>query len=369
MDVRFWGVRGSIPCPGPETVKYGGNTACLEIGFEDLDRLIIIDAGSGIRELGNHIMANNFRKGPIKAEIFLTHTHWDHIQGFPFFTPIYLPNTEIQIYGPSTFEGDTLEDVLGGQLVYRYFPVSQTELASDIRYHHLTEGAYDLGDGIMLYTKFLNHPLLCLGYRFEYRNTVFCTSYDTEPFRNLFSTRMDDPIHDEDLAQEAEQVAREENERIEAFFTGADLLVHDTQYTREEHESSKLGWGHSSVEHAIAAAGRSGVRRLALFHHEPTRSDAQIDSLSQRFCTLENTGGKLEAFFAKEGMKIKINSKGCGDIREKEPYALSAEMRGGSLEKASHRIPGDPGMDIQKEPRGKSRTMGARASEVDHGTF
>ena len=116
MRVTFWGVRGSIPCPGPTTVTYGGNTSCLELRFDPNDRLIIIDAGSGIRELGESIMKRDLPRGPITTKIFLSHTHWDHIMGFPFFTPIFIPGTQLEVYGPVTYEEDTLDKIVGDQL-------------------------------------------------------------------------------------------------------------------------------------------------------------------------------------------------------------------------------------------------------------
>ncbi len=305
MKIKFWGVRGSIPCPGPGTVKYGGNTPCIELRLKSDNRLIIIDAGSGIRELGNDLMANDLPNGPINTEIYLSHTHWDHIMGFPFFTPIYIPGTKIKLYGPVTYEDDSLEDVVGGQLTYRYFPVRQAELASDIEYIDLKEETLDIGDGIKLTTKYLNHPILCLGYRFEYQGKVFCTAYDTEPFQNVFCTDPEDPSYDETMAREGEEVAEEENQRIEQFFKGADLLIHDTQYTREEYTASKKGWGHTSFEHAIAAAKRAEVKKMALFHHDPMRSDSQIDELVSRYCRPSYTGD-LECFFAREGMVIEL---------------------------------------------------------------
>ena len=243
MKIRFWGVRGSIPCPGPHTVKYGGNTACIELRFLNPKRLIVIDAGSGIRQLGDHMVKNDLPDGPITAEIFLTHTHWDHILGFPFFAPIYIPGTKLKVYGPSTFEEERLADVVGGQLAYRYFPVRQAELASDIQYLDLKEDRLDLGDGITVRTQYLNHPVSCLGYRFEYENKVFCTAYDTEPFRNIFCTDPHDPSYDETMASEGEQVAAEQNQRMEEFIKNADLLVQDAQYTQEEYEASKLAGG------------------------------------------------------------------------------------------------------------------------------
>ena len=305
MKIKFWGVRGSIPCPGPDTMKYGGNTACIELRFENPERLIIIDAGSGIRQLGDYIVANDLPKGPIRAEIFLTHTHWDHILGFPFFTPIYIPGTKLKVYGPSTFEEDSLADVIGGQLAYRYFPVRQAELASDIEYIDLKEERLDLGDGVTVVTKYLNHPVSCLGYRFESKGKVFCTAYDTEPFRNVFCTDPDDPSYDEAMAREGEQVAAEQNQRIEEFMKNADFIVHDAQYTRAEYESSRLGWGHSTFEQAIAMAKRAGVKGMALFHHDPVRTDAQIDALSAKYCDSAYTGD-TEIFFARESAEIEI---------------------------------------------------------------
>ena len=305
MKVKFWGVRGSIPCPGPLTVKYGGNTLCVELYFKELKRRIIIDAGTGIRELGNDLMRNGFPANLHRTEIFLTHTHWDHIQGFPFFTPIYFPDTKLRVYGPVTYEDDSLESILGGQWVYRYFPVRQVQLAAAIEYVDLKESSYDLGDGIQLTTRYLNHPLLCLGYRFEYAGKVFCTAYDTEPYRNVFSTDPEDPAFDASMAQEAEQVVNEENQRLESFFSNADLLIHDTQYTQAEYETSRLGWGHSSYEHAVAAASRSKVKRLALFHHEPGRTDAELDALAETYCRPDQAGN-TDIFFSREGMEIEL---------------------------------------------------------------
>lgn len=303
MRVRFWGVRGSIPCPGPLTAKYGGNTACIELRFSGSDRLIIIDAGSGLRELGNFMMGHDLPKGPINTEIYLSHTHWDHIMGFPFFTPIYLPSTKAKVFGPVSHEADTLETIVGGQMTYRYFPVRQAELAASIDYVNLKEGRFDLGDGISLTTKYLNHPILCLGYRFECQGKVFCTAYDTEPYKNIFCVDSNDPSYDEGMATEGEAVALEQNEELERFVAGADLLVYDAQYTRKEYESSKVGWGHTPMEEAIAVAKRNRIKRLALFHHEPMRTDDQLDALTTVYCQAADGEGP-EIFFAQEGTEI-----------------------------------------------------------------
>jgi len=301
MKVRFWGVRGSIPCPGPATVRYGGNTLCLELLFPEPGRRIIIDAGSGIRELGEALKRDGAGRAPFRMEIFLTHTHWDHIMGFPFFAPIHQPGAELTIYGPVTHEENTLEGIVGGQLAYRHFPVRMQELAARIDYIYLNEGQYDLGDGIILKTKYLNHSILCLGYRFEYRGRVLCTAFDTEPFQNIFLAEADDPGYDEDMATEGLRAAREENQRVTDFFTGADLLIHDAQYTLEEYEAKK-GWGHSAFEHAVSAAREAGVERLALIHHDPLRTDAELDMYGRLF----QAAKKPDIFFAREGTVIEL---------------------------------------------------------------
>jgi phosphoribosyl 1,2-cyclic phosphodiesterase len=305
MLLKFWGVRGSIPSPGANTVKYGGNTLCLELRVEDSDRLIIIDAGSGIRELGEDLISRRKNGGRVRAEIFLTHTHLDHILGLPFFAPIYIPGNHLKIYGPITFEEDSLEEVIGGQLSYRYFPVRQEELSATIEYANLKEGNYDLGDGILMTAKYLNHPLLSLGYRFEYRGSTICTAFDTEPFYNVFATNLCDPNYDEVLAFEGETAAREENLRMEEFVNAADLLIHDGQFTLAEYESGKRGWGHSPMERVIEVAQRAKVKRLALCHHDPNRTDAQIDNLSNRLCS-RAFDDDMEVFFARERMAVKI---------------------------------------------------------------
>lgn len=304
MQLKFWGVRGSIPCPGPATARYGGNTSCLELVLAPIGRRIIIDAGSGLRELGNHLAAIQENGDGIRAEIFLTHTHWDHIMGFPFFTPIYQSGSHFTIYGPVTYEDEPLKEVLSGQWTYRYFPVRHEDVSSHIKYIHLKEGEYDLGQGLHLRTKYLNHPLLCLGYRFEYMGKVVCTAYDTEPFTNIFACAPSDPGYDPLVIAQGEQAVAEENKRLEKFVEGADLLIYDTQYTEAEYQNARVGWGHSPIEHAIAIARRNKVKRLALFHHDIQRTDLQLDELSRQHCV--NRGDGLEIFFASEGMEIRL---------------------------------------------------------------
>jgi phosphoribosyl 1,2-cyclic phosphodiesterase len=301
LSVRFWGDRGSIPCPGPATVKYGGNTSCLEIRADK--RLVIIDFGTGIKPLGDWLMANDFKNGPINADIFITHTHWDHIMGFPMFTPIFIPTSKLRIRGPVSYEDDTLESIIGAQLSYRYWPVRQSELSAQIEYSQIKETSLDLGDGLWVTTKYLNHPILCLGYRFEYKGKSIVTAYDNEPFRNLFPTDPADPSYDEDAAREGGIAAREENEKILRFFLGADILIHDAQYTAAEYEAH-LGWGHSSYEHAINAANKARVKKLVLFHHDPNRTDEQLGELEEAYVAKVRGKTNMALMMAREGLLL-----------------------------------------------------------------
>jgi phosphoribosyl 1,2-cyclic phosphodiesterase len=305
LKVTFWGVRGSIPTPGSDTSRYGGNTLCVELGFPGCGRTLIVDAGSGIRRLGDELLARPAAAGGLALDLLLSHTHLDHILGLPFFGPLYRRDTRISVYGPTISPEDCLKEVIGGQLCYRYFPVRQTELAAAITYVDLREGVFDLGDGIRLSATYLNHPLLCMGYRIDWKGRSVCTAFDTEPFSNLFVTDPDDPAYDEIMALEGEQAAREAGLRMESFFRDADLLIHDGQFTEEEYRAGRAGWGHSSIEQATRAAEAAGCRRLALIHHDPMRTDADLDRLCERYSGVRPASG-LAVGFAREGQSITL---------------------------------------------------------------
>ena len=307
MHVKFWGVRGSIPTPGANTVGVGGNTACIELQYGD-DNRIIIDAGTGIRELGDTLLRDRAVRGdgdPLHLFLFLTHTHWDHIMGFPFFAPIYTSGTSIDLYGPVTWEDESLRKVIGHQLSYQYFPVHSGELAANLQFHELREETVDLPDGMTVRTKYLNHPVRCLSYRFEYRGRSVVTAYDTEPFRNVFPSDPADPDYDAEIAVEATRAAEAENERLRAFFRETDLLIHDAQYTREEYLKARIGWGHSSLEDAVETAIASRARRLVLFHHDPERSDEELNRLVVEYRRSGREHG-LDIDLAKEGLTVTI---------------------------------------------------------------
>jgi len=306
MKLTLWGVRGSIPVPGPNTVRYGGNTACLEVRYGPENKLLIVDAGSGIKPLGDKIVREELKDGPIKAKLFLSHTHWDHIIGFPFFTPIFIPGTRLELYSPINYEERSVEEIIGIQLSYQYFPVRQSELAAEISYESLKEDTLDLGDGMVIRTKFLNHPVSTLGYRFEYDGKSICTLFDHEPFRNMFPSDPEDPDYDAAVAEEGEAVAEEENARIRAFFADADVVVHDTQYTLEEYTNKFIGWGHTSYEYAIKSAHRSGVKRLLFFHHDPLRTDDQLDELLAGYRAKIANQTSMQIDVAQEGVTIEL---------------------------------------------------------------
>ena len=301
LSVRFWGVRGSIPCPGRSTVEFGGNTSCLEIRAGK--RLIIIDLGTGVKPLGDSIMETDFKNGSMDMDIFISHTHWDHIMGFPMFTPIFVPGTSMTIRGPVSYDEDSLASIIGDQLSYRYWPVRQSELAAKIEYQELKETSLDLGGGLRVTTKYLNHPILCLGYRFEYEGKSIVTAYDHEPFRNLFPTDPADPGYNEEADREGEIAAREENEKILGFFKDADVLIHDTMFTADEFEKH-LGWGHSSYEVSIDAALKAGVKKLVFFHHDPSRTDEQLEGLEKKYIQEVQSKTHMEIIMAREGLTV-----------------------------------------------------------------
>lgn len=311
MKIRFWGVRGSIPTPGKATVRYGGNTACVEVRPYDDRRLFILDSGTGIRELGLFLMKNDLPGGSIKADIFISHTHWDHLHGFPFFVPAFIPGNEFTIRGPVDFD-ERLEDLFIGQMKYQYFPVKLEQMSANIRFEELNETQMELS-GVKITTKYLNHPVLVLGYRFEVDGKTLVYSTDTEPYYNVFrgpSTAGDAGAsgEDEDPAiAEADRVVAELNDKHVEFCRNADLLIHDTQYTAAEYPKF-VSWGHTAMEYALGTAARANVKKLVMWHHDPTRSDDELDRETQRIAALARAqhGGNVEVVAASEGLEIDL---------------------------------------------------------------
>ena len=290
MRIRFWGTRGSLAKPGPSTIRYGGNTSCVEVRAAD-GTLIILDCGTGAHDLGRSLVASGER--PIRGHLLITHTHWDHIQGFPFFAPLFVQGNEWDVHAPQGL-GQRLEDTLAGQMEYAYFPVTLGELGATIRYHEVSESIFDLGT-VQVTARYLNHPGIALGFRLEVGGIAVVYATDHEPHSR----------HQPDATDPAQllPVHREDQRHVE-FLAGADLVIHDAQYTLEEY-SSKLGWGHSPAELAVDFALAAGVKRLALFHHDPLRDDAAIDRLVER-CRQRTVAGGLDIFAAAEGQTIEL---------------------------------------------------------------
>jgi phosphoribosyl 1,2-cyclic phosphodiesterase len=287
MQVRFWGTRGSLPKPGPGTLRYGGNTSCVEVRTAD-GTLLIIDCGSGLHGLGQALVSQ--QRPTRKGHILISHTHWDHIQGIPFFAPFFDPGTEWDIYAPKGI-GQSLHDTLAGQMQYAYFPVTLDQMAATIRFHELIEGSFQIGN-VTVRTAYLNHPALTLAFRLEADGASVVYASDHEPFaRDLASGKGD--IHGQDR-------------RHCDFLASADLVIHDGQFLSDEYES-KIGWGHSTIEYAVAICRSAGVGRLLLTHHDPLRTDEAIDQiLAHERADNCLMGAALEISAAAEGETIDL---------------------------------------------------------------
>jgi phosphoribosyl 1,2-cyclic phosphodiesterase len=255
VTVCCWGTRGSIPSPGPTTVRYGGNTTCFEVRHQGLR--LILDAGSGIRPLGMEIV----EKGPNAIHIFLTHFHWDHIQGFPFFAPLYDPEDQIKVVGPKQRDID-VQNLFAGQMGPIYFPVPFSVVAAAMEFEHLNQGGYEVGDASLDVIR-VKHPSFVIGYRIRIGGRTICF------------------IPDNELDGDGSQVGPDWDRRIREFVSGADLLIHDSMYTDEEY-AGRAGWGHSTFSQALRLAEEGGVKKLLFFHHDPTRSDAELDTIVSR---------------------------------------------------------------------------------------
>ena len=307
MRIRFWGTRGSVPTPGPDTVRYGGNTSCVEVRT-DRGTLLVLDMGTGARGLGQALVQEAAATGlPPAGAILIGHTHWDHIHGIPFFAPLFVPGSRWDVFGPRGVVR-TLDHVLAGQMEYQYFPVGLDELSAEIRYHDLVEGVFEVGDATIR-TQYLNHPALTLGYRIEADGAAVVYATDHEP-------------HDRALAGGGRPQAGGADARHAAFLEGADVVIHDTQYDADGY-SAKVGWGHSPMEYAVDLAAAAGARRLVLFHHDPQRSDDDLDALLMRArARAAASGTALEVDAAAEGATIDVAA--AGEARPRLPSAAEA---------------------------------------------
>jgi phosphoribosyl 1,2-cyclic phosphodiesterase len=251
MELRFWGVRGSIPIPGPHTIKVGGNTTCLSLELEGY--ILVFDSGTGIRRLGRYL--EDAERSSWRGSLFLTHYHWDHIQGLPFFQSAFREENRFVIYGERK-KGASIEEILSDQMQSPYFPVSLEALSGLVTFAELrSDMEIEPIPGTTLRTIRLSHPNDVLGYRFDGPEGSFCFITDHEhPTGGL-------------------------SEAVVEFARGATLLIHDAQYKPEEKRGVKAGWGHSSWEKAALTAGEAGVSILYLTHHDPDRTDDELDTI------------------------------------------------------------------------------------------
>ncbi|NJO79141.1 MAG: MBL fold metallo-hydrolase [Cyanobacteria bacterium RM1_2_2] len=287
--IRFWGVRGSIACPGQSTVRYGGNTSCIEILVGG--QRLIFDGGTGLRVLGQSLLS----QGSVEAHLFFTHSHWDHIQGFPFFVPAFVPGNRFHIYGTVAPNGSTIEQRLNDQMLHPNFPVPLQIMGADLKFYDLAIGELVQVGEVRVENALLNHPGESVGYRISWQNHAVAYITDTEHFPERL---------DENVLQLADR---------------ADVLIYDSTYTDEEYyceKSSKIGWGHSTWQEAVKVAKAANVKKLVIFHHDPLHDDGFMDQVK------EDTARQFpNSIVAWEGLEIDLLS----------PLSLNANPNSNSL--------------------------------------
>ena len=272
MQVKFWGVRGSTPTPQAENLRYGGNTSCVEVRVNG--NIYVFDCGTGFRNLGKQL-TKEYAGKPIHAHIFISHFHWDNIQGIPFFQPLY-ENPDNYFFFHSSSRSRGLQRAIEEQMADPYFPVDMSEMAAHRNFYDIEEDRIAFDDCVVQ-SMWLNHPQGCLGFRLETENHVLVYATDNEPGH---------PVFDKNVRKLAQ---------------GADVLIYDAQYLPEEYAAKKRGWGHSHWREAVNIVMESGTKELVLFHHDPDHSDECIDNIVK---TARDHYAKVRA--ASEGMEIQV---------------------------------------------------------------
>jgi len=284
ITMTFWGVRGTLPVPGETTLKYGGNTSCVSLEFPR-DQFFIFDGGSGIKKLGDALISE--RRNRLRARIFISHPHWDHINAIPFFTPLYVPGNEFEILGAN--HGDkTTRELISTQMDGVYFPITVKEFGARVYFRDLPEGSVTI-DGINVETMLLSHPGKCLGYRVNYNGRSICYITDNEMFPE--TSDFYSPHYEKKLAD---------------FCHKADALITDTTYSDEEYKT-KIGWGHSCISKVTQIADIAKVKHLYLYHHDPDQTDLDIDQKHEMAAkALSDRNSQVNLNCPSEGQSFKI---------------------------------------------------------------
>ena len=283
FSLRFWGVRGSISVANQRVRRYGGHTACLEIRAGS--RLVIIDAGTGFCAQGEHLLLERQKDSmaqqePIMADIFISHTHFDHMTGFILYAPFFNPANTFYIHGPKTKQNTSIKEMVYSLFSREFWPIGIDQLRAKLCWRSIGETMTDIGDGIRVRSMYLNHTCPCLGYRIEYEGKCIVTLFDHEAASGM------------------------DNERAAAFIKNADIAVIDAQYTQAEYEGShREGWGHGTYEAALEVAQKAGVKTAVLFHHDPSRVDTELEKLEKQYTP---SGKTFRVCAAREGAIFEV---------------------------------------------------------------
>ena len=277
--VDFWGVRGSVPSPGPTTTRYGGNTSCVSITADD--KILILDAGTGIRNLGSAIIS----KPDLEIFVIVTHSHWDHIQGFPFFTPIYQPNRPVHMF-PTLHKKNVVLASLIDQMDGAHFPITPDQVPSNFNFVTENPLKFLANNGFQLELVPMNHPGRAFGYKIKVDDKIICYFTDNEI----------DPPYEKSI----------ELNELTNQCRNADILIHDAQYT-EDDMPLKHGWGHSLISQVTELGKSAEVKNLVYYHHDPERTDDLLDKeLEKAAKTLKENGSSVQPYFAYEGLKLTL---------------------------------------------------------------
>jgi phosphoribosyl 1,2-cyclic phosphodiesterase len=281
--VKFWGTRGSIPTPGPSTLRYGGDTSCVEVRAGE--SILMLDCGTGARQMGMALM-REFPGRALDLHVFVSHTHWDHIQGFPFFAPAYIPGNRITVYSLRGAD-KSLEKIFTGQMDASYFPVELSDLKARLEFVEL-QGRVEIGP-VRVSNIYVNHPGMATTFRIEVGGKSVVYTTDHEPYSLLLGDN---------------EFNRNKDLQVTEFARGADLYIREAQYTDEEYPG-KRGWGHSTWSEVLEAAQHAGVKRLALFHHEPMHDDDVLDRIvAACHARMKERGMAFECFAAADNLQI-----------------------------------------------------------------